>query len=174
MTRVLVQAGAAALIRDNAGAAWLVPDPGAPDRTRLRERPISSWRPPGGTVVGGLLPRGAIRAVVVGRRGEEHEAATGDGAWIAALDQPMGGEPPPVRFHDAAGAIVRAPAPPGDAVDDASTACPACAAIAWEATARQAVCTVCGHAEQLGVGYAGGEAAALPPEQVERDRKSVV
>ena len=103
----------------------------------------------GRTAYSGALPPGAARAVVLDRAGAEHEAAVAAGRWRVELDERMGFALPPVRFHDAAGAIVRAPVPRGEPVGDALTACPACGAARWSATAEIVACDVCGHAHEL-------------------------
>ena len=119
------------------------------------------------TVLGGRLPHGAVRAVVVDSSGGEREAAVGDGAWIMVLDEPLDNADPPVRYIAADGRIVPTRLPedwPRAPITDAITSCPACAAIEWDAvqargesrggstdshgnytSAKIASCRVCGH-----------------------------
>lgn len=127
------------------------------------------------TLSGGLLPPGAVDAVVFDRAGRTHDATCGGGAWLVLLDQPIDGERPVVRFVDAAKAVVPVPVPPGvrlEAVTDAVDPCPACGALAWQKVTAApqdlygsdgpgrptaALCGRCGFEEDLGVLYAATE-----------------
>jgi hypothetical protein len=112
----------------------------------VRPEPLGDGR----TAYSGALPAGAARAILLDRRGVEHEATIAGGRWRVVLDERMMGFAlPPVRFHDAAGAIVRAPVPQGEPVRDALTGCPACGAMRWSATAEIVACDVCGHGHEL-------------------------
>lgn len=135
------------------------------------------------TLSGGLLPPGAVRAVVFDRAGRGDEATCGDGAWLALLDQPTGGEPPVVRFLDAADELVPVPLPAGvrfEAVTDAVDPCPVCDALEWQKVTAApeglygmdgsgrptaALCARCGFEEHLGVLYAAAVPPSWPPEE---------
>jgi hypothetical protein len=90
---------------------------------------------PLGFVVGGVLPEGATRAVVVSPRGEAIQATCGERAWIAVVQDAEIFLDPPVRFETASGDIVRPPLPADwrrEPVPDARESCPACGAAGWE------------------------------------------
>jgi hypothetical protein len=168
--------GVAAVVRDGNGVS-LVDDSGGGSGV-TGHRPAALGPEAGGTLAGGLLPAGAVRAVVRDRAGREREATCGTEAWIALLPQPMQGDSPVVRFHDAAGELVAAPLPAGvelAPVEDAREQCPACGAADWgrvvaappwryghDGAGRPtaAVCRACGHEESVWAFYgpgAGGE-----------------
>jgi hypothetical protein len=105
----------------------------------------------GRLLVGGMLPEPARAVVVLDVLGEEVPGTCAAGVWAAIVEGPP--LPPPVRFLDAAGEIVRATAARrGTPVADAITPCPACGALAWTrfkpALRRQGTiaCDRCGHA----------------------------
>ncbi len=97
--------------------------------------PVVIWVDESRSVVGGLLPPGAISAEAVDDRGSRVAAAVGHGAYIAALDQPNEGEEAIVCCRDANGDPVRRPRAadyPSVRVTDADEPCPACGALDWE------------------------------------------
>jgi hypothetical protein len=112
-------------------------------------------------LAGGLLPKGAVQAVVIDRSGREHEAVTGDHAWLVMLSDSTPGKPPIMRFLDAGGSIVPAPLPAGvelEPVPDADEPCPSCGVADWALVAspgendhgrRTAMCRHCRHQEEL-------------------------
>ncbi len=128
----------------------------------------------------GRLPPGATRAVAVLPSGEEAEAACRDGEFrvVCEVANP---HPPPVRFEDDSGAIVRPELPaawPREPVDDATEPCPACGALGWDVVtpsdhsrgsvqhgdgslepASAVGCRRCGHEQALGawMTFAGDE-----------------
>ncbi len=129
------------------------------------------------TLSGGLLPPGAVRAVVFDRAGRRNEATCGNGAWLVLLDQPVIGEAPVLRFLDPADGLVPVPIPAGvrlEAVSDAVDPCPVCGALEWQKVTAApegrygsdgsgrptaALCGRCGFEESLGV----LSAAECPP-----------
>lgn len=126
----------AGVLRDRNGTCWLscsLQRASGPrlDDTRPRSRGLSEDR----TLIGGLLPAGAVRAEVVDARGERHVAAVGDGAWVAVLAQPIDGRATPVCFRDEHGSAVAPALPAGwprSAVEDAAQRCPACGECGWD------------------------------------------
>jgi hypothetical protein len=145
----------------------------------------------GRDVVGGLLPKGATRAVVMAPSGAPVDATCTGGAWLAIV--PAGdGHDPPVRFDDHAGRPVRPPLPHAwtrEPVDDATVACPACGRQTWdrvtptdlsrgsrrrgdgpERPSPVIACTVCGHEEQEGSWYALPADHVPDPAAIERSR----
>lgn len=153
-----------------------------------RPTQIGLW--PAATVVGGLLPDGAVAARVTDRTGQRHEARVGGGAWIEVLDQPPDASLA-VCFLDVGGQIVR-PVLPADwarvHVDDADEPCPACDATTWEQVTADdesrgssgsgpgrwsptpfVVCRTCGHEESGGSWFGVGDTVnELSPEELER------
>lgn len=135
--------------------------------------PASAWLGDDRSLVGGLLPPGAVSVEVVDDRGVRVDAMVQSGVYAAIVDQPNDGQHPVVCCRDVAGAVVRRPLS-GDyecsPVDDAREPCPACGAIAYdECVPRQrssaghvsaddpvtspkpmVVCRVCGHEEPGG------------------------
>ncbi len=96
--------------------------------------PGKAWVDEDRSVVGGLLPAGAVRAEVVDDRAMRIAAEVGHGAYAALLDQSMG-LVVVVCCRDEAGAPVRWPLPadyPIVPLDDATELCPACGAVSWE------------------------------------------
>ena len=61
------------------------------------------------SLIGGLLPPGAVSAQAVDDRGTWVVAAAGGGAYVAVLEQPNDGREPIVCCRDAAGRPVRRP-----------------------------------------------------------------
>ena len=125
------------------------------------------------SLIGGLLPPGAIGAEAVDDRGTRVAAAVGGGAYIAVLEQPDDGREPIVCCRDAAGQPVRRPWAadyPSVRVTNAEEPCPACGAIDydeytpfedWRGGTGSKVdgtnvpspivsCRVCGHEEREG------------------------
>jgi hypothetical protein len=97
--------------------------------------PVKTWLPDDRSLVGGLLPSGAVSAEAVDDRGERVMAGVGGGAYAAILDQPNDGHEPVVCCRDAGGAPVRRPLPaeyPSTLVKDAVVPCPACGAIDYK------------------------------------------
>ena len=97
--------------------------------------PGKAWVSQAQCVVGGLLPPGAVSAEVVDDFGERVQAATGNGAYAALLDQPNSGREAVVCCHDSTGRPVRRPWAadyPHRRVDDAEEPCPACGATEWD------------------------------------------
>jgi hypothetical protein len=160
----------AAVGRDWRGRAWL----GDPQPGTLLEgfRPGVQGLAGDLTLAGGILPRGAVAAVVLDRAGRSHEATCANGAWLALLPDSVRGEEPLVRFLDSAGDLVVVPLSAGvrlEPVRDATEACPVCGASEWARVVAAprgrygedgagrptaAVCGRCGHTEALGVLYA--------------------
>jgi hypothetical protein len=142
----------------------------------------------------GRLPAGASRAIVVLPSGEKVEAAC-DGGEFRVVFEMVDAGPPPVRFEDDAGAIVRPRLPESwarEPVDDATEPCPACGAVEWELVtpgdhsrgsvqqgdgplepASVVVCRRCGHEEDVGAwtSYAGALDDAATARYVEARRR---
>jgi hypothetical protein len=123
-------------------------------------------------VVTGRLPERAARAVVVALTGDEVEAEHAGGEWRAVVERRLNPEPV-VRFEDAEGNVVRPPVPASWArepveVDDEP--CPACGGTRWErlddGEEPVVACMRCGHAETIGVWYAGGDDEPIDPADV--------
>jgi hypothetical protein len=167
--------GMAAVYRDadgtllGAGPAKDGGDTASLGGTLLDTLPASVGVGDGRMVVGGLLPHGASRAIVDGKR-----AVTGNGAWIAIIDAPMGYELA-ARYEAGDGTIVPPKLPAGwtrEPVSDADEPCPACGAVTWERVtptdvsrgshgppggpmrpSAVIVCTRCGHEVGEGAWY---------------------
>jgi hypothetical protein len=132
------------------------------------------------TLVGGLLPPGAVSVEVVEATGVRKAAAVGGGSYAVIFE---GGEhsEPALGYRDAAGAFVPRPMPAGyprQPVTDAEEPCPVCGAVQydeyfpteeWRAGQRTegadtfvasplVVCRVCGHQEQAGAMFRMGQA----------------
>lgn len=159
------------------------------DRRRAGGMNLESYRaavaglPDEVTLSGGLLPPGAVRAVVFDRGGRGIEATCGHGAWIVLLDQPTMGEPPVVRFLDAANELTPVPLPSTvrlEAVTDAIDRCPVCDALEWQKVTAApdnrygsdqagrptaALCARCGFEEHLGVLYAPAAPPSWPADE---------
>lgn len=87
------------------------------------------------SVVGGLLPPGAVSADAVDDTGRRVAAAVANGAYAALLEQPIDGVEPIVCCRDPQGRPVRRPradAYPSERVIDAEEPCPACGAVDWD------------------------------------------
>ena len=145
---------------------------GQPVRTDDQHRPVKTWLPGDRSLVGGLLPPGAVSAEVVDGRGARIAAAIGGRAYAAILEQPIDGREPVVCCRDSAGAPVRRPLPgdyPCAPVDDAEEPCPACGAVDYDECVPSerwrggttgpggailpspiVVCRRCGHEESVG------------------------
>lgn len=171
MAQVLVSVehadGEAAIVRDRRGL-WLAGYAEQPSILIGDDRPRSEGLHGDRTAQGGRLPPGATGAEVVDDAGARHAAAAANGAWVVVVDQGVADNP--VRYLDAAGATVCAPAPPGSRtpVPDAPEPCPACDATGWDhivpddfgGTERPGdgpcrpsalvVCRTCGHCETAG------------------------
>jgi hypothetical protein len=158
--------GVAAVGRDWRGRAWL----GDPQPGTLLEGFGPGVQGLAGdvTLVGGILPSGAVAARVLDRAGTPHVATCANGAWLALLPESIRGEKPLVRFLGQTGDLVTVPLPAGvrlEPVSDANEACPVCGGSEWArviAPRRRdridgptvAVCGRCGREEALGVLYA--------------------
>jgi hypothetical protein len=123
-------------------------------------------------VVTGGLPPGASRAVLVACTGDEEEAQCTAGAWEAVVERRLHAEPV-ARFEDATGNVVRPPVPASSArepVDVEDEPCFACGGSEWERLdeGQEPVlaCTRCGHAETIGVWYAGEDDEPVDPADV--------
>ena len=139
------------------------------------------------TLQGGLLPEGAVTALVTDDGGERRLAGAGGGAWAIVLEQACEGHLSPVCFRDADGELV-VPRLPADwsrvAVDDADEPCPACGATSWDqihptggSRGRHGpdmlptpfvACRSCGHEYSGGVFYAPACAMETSPDELER------
>jgi len=148
-------------------------DRGQPQRDGDRYLPVKTWLEDDRSLVGGLLPSGAVSVEVIDDRGRRGVAMIGDGAYAAILEQPNDGHEPVVCCRDATGFPVRRPRPddyPCARVDDAEEPCPACGAVDYDecvpteswrgsragpdgttiAPSPIVVCRVCGHEEGEG------------------------
>lgn len=120
----------------------------------------------------GMLPPGAVRVSVRDRSGNEYPTAVGNGLWLALPEASLPYDPL-VLFLAEDDSPVRRPVPREITIqpmDAGGAACPACATTQWELAAsphdestgdeqlldgdwlpgtRAAVCTGCGHREQL-------------------------
>jgi hypothetical protein len=165
--------GGGGVVRRDDGGIVVTPDLSDDQGQLLRAsyRPVNVWLGEDRSLVGGLLPAGAVSVEVVDQRGERVGARVGGGAYAAVLEQPADGGEPVVCCRDAAGAVVRRPLPddyPGSPLTDAEEPCPACGAVDYEERfpteywrARQGagdgpmitspivVCRVCGHEETV-------------------------
>ena len=119
-------------------------------------RPRKTWVDEGRSLVGGLLPPGAVSAEVIDERGMRIAAEVGRGAYAAIVEQPMDGHEPVVCCRDDAGVPVRRPLPapyPSVPVNDAEEPCPACGAVDYE---------VCAVSESWRVGRPGPDGRTIP------------
>ncbi len=131
--------GGAGVLRRDDGPVFVTQDVSADSGQLLRHgdayMPVKTWLPDDRSLVGGLLPPGAVSAEVVDDRGKRVAARAGGGAYAAILDQPNDGHEPIVCCRDAGGAPVRRPLLadcPSTLVTDAEVPCPACGAIDYE------------------------------------------
>ncbi len=165
--------GSGGVVRGDDGQVWLswsVDRVGGP---RVDDyRPAHLGLQDDRTLLGGLLPPGAVSAEAVDDRGRRVPAAVGNGAWAVVLEQPIRGPVAAVCLRDAQGQPV-APALPASwtraAVTDTNEPCPACGAVAWDEVRPTdesrgsrgtpdggteptpiAVCRTCGHEESIG------------------------
>lgn len=124
------------------------------------------------TLIGGVLPPGAMTAEVVDIHGARRVASVGGGAWIAVLNEEVDGRSSPACFRDAGGVLVRPPLPADWSrrpIEDVDDPCPACGERGWEEVIPMdgsrgmrggesgamepmplAVCRSCGHEEPVG------------------------
>jgi hypothetical protein len=180
MAMVLVQLrGGEGVVRRDDGEIAVTHDVSDDFGQRVRDRglePVKTWHLDDRSVVGGLLPVGAVSAEVIDDRGIRVSAQVGGGAYVAVLDQPNDGLGAVVCCRDDAGVVVRRPLA-GDyastPVEDAEPPCPACGGIdyveclpteAWRGgrpgpnhttiPTPIVVCRVCGHEEPEGVFFA--------------------
>jgi hypothetical protein len=126
---VVHEGGVAAVVRDWCRRVWL----GDPYPGTLLEgfEPGSQGLGPEVTLAGGLLPPGAVAAVVHDRAGRAHEATCSNRAWLALVPEPVRGERPLVRSLDMTGQLVAVPLPAGvtlEGVSDAVESWPVCPA----------------------------------------------
>jgi hypothetical protein len=129
----------AGVVRRVDGATVVTDDVGEGHGTHLRAEdpyhPVKSWVDEDRSVVGGLLPPGAVSAEVVDDLGRRVEATIGGhGAYAAIVAQPNDGVDPIVCCRDATGRPVRRPLAGeyrSEPVTDAEEPCPACGAIAY-------------------------------------------
>jgi hypothetical protein len=141
-----------------------------------RYGPVRTWVDEARSVVGGLLPLGAVSAEVIDDRGMRIAAEVGRGAYAAIVEQSMLGREPVVCCRDGAGDPVRRPLPadyPSVPVDDTEEPCPACGAVGYEECVPTepwrggrpgpdhttipspiVVCRACGHEEREGTFFA--------------------
>src|SRR5579872_605044 len=177
VAEVLVELpGGEGIIRGDDGAVEFTHDVREVRGQRLQPgrpyEPVVIWLFEESCLVGGLLPPGAATAEVVDEAGRRVDAAVGSGAYVAALDQPVGPFEPVVLCRDASGAPVRRPLPgeyPSTPVTDTAEPCPACGSVDWEECVPNerwrggrsgpdgarvpspiVVCRVCGHEEREG------------------------
>jgi hypothetical protein len=169
-------------------------DRGVPLRADDIYRPVKTWLPDDRSLVGGILPLGAVSAEVVDDRGERVVAGVGGGAYVAVLEQPNDGHEPVVCCRDATGTVVRRPLPadyPSNPVDDADVPCPACGAIDYEerfATEQWrggrpgpdgtvipnpiVICRRCGHEEREGTFFAAAGGSEDDEDEAAREARA--
>jgi hypothetical protein len=141
-------------------------------RASDRYQPVNTWLRGDRSLVGGLLPPGAVSVEVIDEQGKRVAGRVGAGAYAAVLAQPVDHREPVVCCRDAAGTVVRRPLPddyPSSPVTDAEEPCPACGAVDYEECVPKerwrgghagpdgptipspiVVCRVCGHEEREG------------------------
>lgn len=127
------------VVRQEDGATLVTDDVTGGGGSYVRDgdpcHPVKSWVDADRSVVGGLLPPGAVSVEVIDDRGIHVSAAVGDGAYVAIIEQPNDGREPIVCCRDDAGNPVRRPLPaayPSVRVTDTDELCPACGAIDYE------------------------------------------
>jgi hypothetical protein len=180
--------GGAGVVRRDDGEIIITKDVSGDRGQTLRRgdhRPVEIWLEGDRSLVGGLLPPGAVSAEVIDDRGARVAANIAGGAYAAILEQPNDGHGPIVCCRDEGGAPVRRPLPadyPSEPVDDAEEPCPACGAVDYDECVPSesgrggrpgpgdmispdpiVVCRVCGHEEREGVFYA----ADVSPDDTE-------
>lgn len=112
---------------------------GAYLRDEDRFAPAKSWVDEDRSVVGGLLPPGAVSVEAIDDRGRRVPAQIGGGAYVAVIDQPHDGYEAIMCCRDACGRAVRRPWAadyPSVRVTDAQESCPACGALDGMSTRR--------------------------------------
>lgn len=161
------------VLRDREGRSWLSSAIHQGAGARLDGwQPARQALPGGASVVGGLLPPGAVTAEVIDDAGRRQSTAVANGAYVAVVDQSIRGGSIVVCCRDEHGAPVARPLPASwlrTPVSDACEPCPACEAVGWdevwptdgsrgERTAPDGgmestpivVCRTCGHEERMG------------------------
>lgn len=175
--------GGAGVVRTDDGATVVTDDVVRGHGTHVRvadpHHPVKSWVDEDRSVVGGLLPPGAVSAEAVDDLGRRVAAEVGDGAYAAIIAQPNDGHEPIICCRDEAGSPVRRPLPadyPSVPVTDTDQPCPACGAIDYEEYVPTeqwrggrvgpngvtipnpvVVCRVCGQEEREGTFFAAVE-----------------
>lgn len=171
--------GTAAVFRSD-GATWLTHALGHGAASQVTRYELTRQGVDDQTLVGGLLPAGAVGARLTAISGERRAARVGYGAWIALLDQNPHASEPAVCFVDAQGNYV----PPSVGttlrrvpIVDADEPCPACDGTTWEEIQPAddmrsfIACCTCGHRENAGAWYVVSQpSAAREPEEVEQRR----
>lgn len=162
--------GTAGVVREG-GTVWLTDDVAGAAGTGLEDHTPRVMGMVGDrTLEGGLLPAGAVTALVTDDAGVRRAAAAANGAWAILREQPCDGRVSPVCFRDAAGVTVLPELPadwPRAPVLDAGEPCPACDAVGWDevrATDEShgtqgshdeptpfVVCRSCGHEHSIGM-----------------------
>jgi hypothetical protein len=147
-------------------------DRGQPLREGDQYQPVKTWLDDDRSLVGGLLPPGAVSAEVIDDRGTRVTAKIGGGAYAAIIEQPNDGHEPVVCCREPDGTPVRRPLPddyPCAPVEDVEEPCPACGAVDYDECVPTeswrggrsgpdgttipnpiVVCRVCGHEEGEG------------------------
>jgi hypothetical protein len=168
-------------------------DRGLPLRADDIYRPVKAWLPDDRSLVGGILPPGAVGAEVVDDRGKRVAAGVGGGAYAVVLEQPNDGHEPVVCCRDATGSAVRRPLPAdylSTPVEDGDVPCPACGAIDYEGCVPTehwrggrpsrdgtespdpvVVCRRCGHEVREGTFFAVGAASEDDEDEAARVRE---
>lgn len=189
--------GGEGVVREDNGATLVTEDVTGGGGSYVRNddpyHPVKSWVDADRSVVGGLLPAGAVSAEVIDDRGTRVNAAVGDGAYVAIVEQPNDGHEPIVCCRDNVGRAVRRPLPaayPSVRVTDADEPCPACGAVDYEeyvptedwrgggvepdgtiTPSPVVVCRVCGQEEPEGTFYAATAASDEPEDESGRQAR---
>ena len=137
---VLVElSGGEGVVRHDDGKIVVTQDVSDDRGQQLRDRdlhhPVKTWLEGDRSLVGGLLPCGAVSAEVIDDWGAQVAAKIGGGAYAAILEQPNDGHEPVVCCRDAAGVPVRRRLVAdyrSALVTDAEEPCPACGAVDYE------------------------------------------
>jgi hypothetical protein len=136
LVAVEVGDGRRGVVRGDDGAVWLSRSVDRVSGPRVDDyRPAQVGLDGDRTLLGGLLPSGAISAEAVDDRGHHVQAVVGNGAWAVVLEQPMRGPMAAVCRRDAQGQPVASALPANwtrRAVTDTNEPCPACRAVAWD------------------------------------------
>jgi hypothetical protein len=188
--------GGAGVVRQPDGAIVVTDDVAVGHGTHLRAEdpyhPVKSWVDEVQSVVGGLLPAGAVGAEVVDDLGRHVDATVGGGAYAALIAPPNDGEDPIVCCRDEDGTPVRRPLPaeyPSDPVADTDERCPACGSLDYEEYVPTeqwrggrpgpggttvpnpvVVCRVCGHEEREGTFFGVADADESEDETLHQAR----